>query len=80
MTRLTATKLVEIVERSEVIPTDTLEVSLSKSEGHQLVGPRMATFQGGLAAWARRMAADGYEIRSEPEPGPGTMVWKAVKK
>lgn len=54
---------------------------LSKADGARLWRAKATpAFHARLDEWARRMAADGYEIRSEPEPGPGTMVWKAVKK
>lgn len=57
------------------------EVRLSKADGARLWRAKATpAFHARLDEWARRMAADGYEIRSEPEPGPGTMVWKAVKK
>ena len=56
------------------------EVRLSKSDGARWPRAKMAAFLAVLDRWARRMADDGFEVLPAPEEGPGTMVWKAVKR
>lgn len=66
-------------ERSDFAPWAML-ISLSKSDAARWSKPKMAAFLACLDRWTKRRAADGYEIRSEPLEGPGTMQWRAVKR
>lgn len=60
-------------------PVDATEVSLSKSDGAYLKPDEMKEFLANLSAWAERMATKGYTIVADPDAGPGTMYWRAVR-
>ena len=56
-----------------------LVVTLSKGEAASMTPDSMRSFLADVAAWAERMAMDGYTIRADPDEGPGTMRWRAER-
>lgn len=64
---------------AKTIEPDALEVTLSKSEGAAPSELQMQSFLAELSAWAERMATKGYTIVPDPDEGPGTMRWRAVR-
>jgi len=52
------------------------EFRLSKSRGEAGDMDRLLAV---LERWADHHGRLGYRIESVPEPGPGTMVWRALK-
>jgi hypothetical protein len=61
------------------IGPDQREVRLTKRAAAALDKPGMRAFLADLSTWAERLALDGYTIHSEPDEGPGTMVWRATR-
>lgn len=63
-----------------MIDPDALEVKLSKGWAEKLVREgTMQQFLAELGRWAERKGTEGYTIASEPDEGPGTMVWRAKR-
>lgn len=65
--------------RPVTITGDPLEVALSKSTAAWVDKPGMTAFLADLSRWAERMMTRGYTIVAEPDEGPGTMRWRAVR-
>lgn len=53
------------------------EQRLSKHDAAVLNRLGMAAFLRDLEEWSYVKQAQGYTVYSEPEEGPGTMVWRA---
>lgn len=58
---------------------DDLEVTLSKRDGADWPKPKMTAFLAFLERWADHHGRRGYRVISDPDPGPGTMRWRAEK-
>jgi hypothetical protein len=52
------------------------QLRLTKARGN---AADMTRFLAVLERWCDHHGRRGYRIESVPEPGPGTMVWRALK-
>jgi len=56
------------------------ELRLSKSQAARWERARMQRFLRILEAWAVWQNRRGYRVEANPDAGPGTMRWTAVKR
>jgi hypothetical protein len=58
----------------------TKMLSLSKAQGSSYAADhRMPRFLRVLERWVEHVSRRGYRVIPDPDPGPGTMRWRAVR-